>query len=294
MTIAGFYLSPEGLVFGADSTASVANSHGFHYFDFTQKVFEIGEDSTLGFLTWGMGAIGNNSYRTLLALLSDGFKAAPITSITEVTQRWLDMVWGLYDVFPLVVRCRALHQKPVYDPNAQIPDPNARTQGEEEEYNSLKDGLVVGFCIGGYVMPTREPEAAHVIFDPLSAKPTLTLHQHGAMYWWGVPNIIHRLILGADANLTNAIMQSGHWSGTQNDLDNVLQTQRINPTITLPIRDAVDYVHACIQCTIKAMKFSNLPQVCGGPIEIAVITTDRSFRWVRHKPWDAAITDGGL
>jgi hypothetical protein len=60
----------------------------------------------------------------------------------------------------------------------------------------------------------------------------------------------------------------------------------------LPIRDAVDFVHACIYSTIKALKFSNFSQICGGPIEIATITTDRQFRWVRHKPWDAALTEG--
>ena len=42
----------------------------------------------------------------------------------------------------------------------------------------------------------------------------------------------------------------------------------------------------------KAMKFSDLPQICGGPIEIAVITSDRRFRWVKHKTWDAAIMEG--
>jgi len=44
----------------------------------------------------------------------------------------------------------------------------------------------------------------------------------------------------------------------------------------------------------KAMKFSHMAPVCGGPVEIAVITTDRKFRWVRHKKFDAAIGEGGL
>jgi hypothetical protein len=61
----------------------------------------------------------------------------------------------------------------------------------------------------------------------------------------------------------------------------------------LPIREAIDFVHACVSSTIKAMKFStSLAQICGGPIEIAVITTDRRFRWVRHKDWDVAIAEG--
>ena len=37
------------------------------------------------------------------------------------------------------------------------------------------------------------------------------------------------------------------------------------------------------------MKFSHYLPVCGGPIEIAVISTDRNFRWVRHKRFDDAL-----
>ena len=35
--------------------------------------------------------------------------------------------------------------------------------------------------------------------------------------------------------------------------------------------------------------FSRLDPVCGGPIEVAVITTARRFRWVCHKELDAAL-----
>jgi hypothetical protein len=71
----------------------------------------------------------------------------------------------------------------------------------------------------------------------------------------------------------------------------LLGKHRYEPLI-LPIREAIDFVHACVSSTIKAMKFSSLAQICGGPIEIAVITTDRRFRWVRHKDWDVAIAEG--
>ena len=63
--------------------------------------------------------------------------------------------------------------------------------------------------------------------------------------------------------------------------------------VDLPIREAIDWVHASIYTTIQAMKFSHLAPVCGGPVEIAVITTDRPFRWVRHKRLDAALRQGG-
>ena len=62
------------------------------------------------------------------------------------------------------------------------------------------------------------------------------------------------------------------------------------PPGVLPIREAIDWVHASIYTTIKGIKFSRFDPVCGGPIEVAVITTDRRFRWVRHKGLDAAMS----
>jgi len=88
-------------------------------------------------------------------------------------------------------------------------------------------------------------------------------------------------------------VSSGKWNGSRVDLDAIIAKFALQHAI-LPIRDAIDFVHSCIHSTIKALKFSQLSQSCGGPIEIAVITMDRTFRWVRHKQFDAAIMDGAL
>ena len=186
-----------------------------------------------------------------------------------------------------------LAAKPPFDPNAATPDPNARTQDEETKFQELKRGLVVGFCIAGYLPPSRTPEAWEVIFDPLaSGQPTPTQIPMNNQRFWGAPKIIQRLILGADDDVKQSILTSGKWTGTDADLNNLLQTHALAHPI-VPIRDAIDFVYGCIYSTIKALKFSNFSQICGGPIEIAVITADRRFRWVRHKEWDAAISDGG-
>jgi hypothetical protein len=58
------------------------------------------------------------------------------------------------------------------------------------------------------------------------------------------------------------------------------------------LRDAIDFAYSSIHSTIKALKFSNLNQICGGPIEIAVIRTDRLFEWVQHKKWNAGLKEG--
>jgi hypothetical protein len=129
------------------------------------------------------------------------------------------------------------------------------------------------------------------MFRPLGPPPTPDSIQFGKYRFWGVPDVIQRLYQGFDKDLPATVVASGKWTGTLGELDTVLSRFKVeHPAI--PIRDAVDFVHSSIYITIKTLKFSLATQVCGGPIEIAVITTDRAFRWVRHKPWDAAITDG--
>jgi hypothetical protein len=112
--------------------------------------------------------------------------------------------------------------------------------------------------------------------------------------FWGCPNLIDRLIYGLDTLALGAIVNSGKWSGTDQELIDLLMPFCLGQPRDLPIREAIDWVHAAIYTTIKGMKFSHLAPVCGGPVEIAVITTDRLFRWVRHKSFDAAIGEGGL
>ena len=40
---------------GADSTSTYPSLSGPHYYNHAQKLFEIGEDSTVGIVTWGLG-----------------------------------------------------------------------------------------------------------------------------------------------------------------------------------------------------------------------------------------------
>src|SRR5581483_8049059 len=171
----------------------------------------------------------------------------------------------------------------------------ARNEAEEKEFNLLRNNLVVGFCVAGYWPPSRRTNAFEIVFDPLGGKPSpKDLVAAGALYnFWGAPNFMKRLIFGADDTLKQNLLNSGKWTGNAADLDAIFEKEKLGHAI-LPIRDAVDFVHTCIYSTIKALKFSNLNQICGGPIELAVITTDRRFRWVRHKTWDAAILESHL
>jgi hypothetical protein len=292
VTIAACYVSQEGVVFGADSTTTYGDPSGYHYYNHGQKLFEIGEKSTLGVVIWGLGGLPEYSHRTLLALLADDLKAHPPASVEDVAQRWADQFWAIYQAsanWSLVVELRSLAARPAFQPGAAPAVVGARTEAEETRFLQLKFGLACGFCVGGYLEPDRRPTAFAVIVDPLTNAPSVSRVQGWAFY--GAPNMIQRLLFGIDGGLKDAIASSPNWTGSSADLD-ALASQHALAHPLVPMREAVDFVHACISSTIKAMKFSNLSQICGGPIEIAVITSDRRFRWVRHKPWDSAITEG--
>jgi hypothetical protein len=301
VTIASCYLSNEGFIFGADSTASIfVGAEGYHYYDHTQKIFEVGEKSTIGAITWGLGGLPKHSYRTLFAQLADGHSgenASPAANIKELAERFADLIWPLYSqgFAADISKCQTLSKKPEYSDIA--PTPTMRTKDEQNEFFALKQNLFAGFCIGGYILPNRGPEGYTIACDPLVNGAVVEPLRINTPFW-GAPNMINRLIYGADSRMRGDILSSKdangikRWTGTDQELDSILGNYVLSHPV-LPIRDAIDFVHACIYSTIKAMKFSSLSQICGGPIELAVITTDRPFRWVRHKKWNAAIMDGG-
>jgi hypothetical protein len=290
MTIAMCYLSPEGVVLGADSTASINLPDGFHYFNHAQKLFRVGEAGSLGMLTWGLGGFRGESYRTLIAELADDIAANPPMDVAEVSDRWANLFWAAYSTHLAaeIAILQGLAVKPPFNP--AVPDPAARTEQEESDFWALSQGMVVGFCIAGAIGADRRTRAFQIIFDPLSGIAPAPQEFTGSPFW-GAPNMIQRLILGFDPALRAELLTSGKWTGTDAELDAIMNRQVLSHAI-LPIREAIDFVYTCIYSTIKALKFSSYTQICGGPIELAVITTDREFRWVRHKELDAAIYEG--
>src|SRR6266704_4370048 len=104
VTIAACYVSSEGVVFGADSTTTLmvtnpeTGTPEQHYFDFGQKIFELGEkDATRGIVTWGLGALPRDSYRTLYAEFADELKDIQPSSVEDAAQRWIKRFWSPYE-----------------------------------------------------------------------------------------------------------------------------------------------------------------------------------------------------
>lgn len=292
MTIAACYLSPEGVVFGADSTSTMTvirpgpNPTGSpHHYNYAQKIFQIGQDSTLAMTMWGLGNLGLTSYRTLIARFADSLSTTSPQTMQEVADRWNAFFWSAY----------SSEYAPVLQRVQQLLSQATRTPDEERELVFFRQTFSGGFCLGGYLLHDRTPNAFEVTYNPtLTAAGPAQALRVGSPRFWGVPNLIERLLYGLDTGIADAILTSGKWQGTPDELFALAQPFFLGQPQHLPMREAIDWIHSSIHTTIKAMKFSHLPPVCGGPVEVAVITTDRHFRWVRHKRLDSALVQGGF
>lgn len=289
MTISACYLSTEGIVFGADSTATMGVlSPGpdpiltIHQLNHAQKVFEVGpEGSGIGITIWGLGSLGSTSFRTLIAELGDALSQQELKGVSDVADAWAQRFRKAYEgAFSQEIELACfLNANPT------------RTEEEDALLKDLINQYSGGFCIGGNCPPThRRPDAYEVSFDPCN-KEIVSIRRLclGETIFRGCPNLIERLIYGVDENLYRRILESKKWIGTGDDLFDLVRESSLSLPHDLPLREAIDWIHSSILTTIKAMKFSHLPPLCGGPVEIAVVTADRPFRWVRHKRLSEAV-----
>jgi hypothetical protein len=280
MTIAACALTPEGVVFGADSTSTLITSDGLQrYLNNEQKVFEVGVDGTLGVVTWGLGRIGTMSHRSIIAALGDDLANASPASVEEAASRFAKLVWTTYDG---TLRTEINKQKAIAG------DQNAKKEDVEKAKGALEN-MTLGFCIGGHWLPNREPRAYELTFDVnIDSAPTPKPVGLFDFRFWGANLFVARL-LGLDTSAAKAIVASGKWGGNEAELEALLTARKMPINAPLPLRETADAVHALIQTTIKVMKFTSIPPVCGGHVELAVVTTDRRFRWIRHKTLGAAL-----
>ena len=286
MTIACCLVLPEGVIFSADSTASEGEDGRYHYLDHNQKIYELGEDSTLGVMTWGLAGLGGTSHRTVIARVADQFKEKPPTSVKDGTERLMNAVWDTFqsEFDDEINEYDEMHSRAM---EAARKESSQRSKRDDDRLRVLQEDMSVGFCVGGYTEPSREPEAFSFEINPtLRSKPGV--YPVIDQLIKGQPEYYYRLYDGRGESVRDKILKSGMWKGPISLLDKILNEEVIEHP-TLNIRDGIDFAHFIVYSTIKTIKFSNRNQVCGGPIEVAAITTDRNFRWVKHKTFDAAI-----
>jgi hypothetical protein len=283
LTIAACHVSPEGVVLGADSATTITRGRdGVCHLDYAQKVFEVGSPrSSIGLVTWGLGQIGADSHRTIAAECGDAHETKPFPSMQALAQHLADDVWGRY---------KAAYSEDIsrFGEILRKAGDGVATPEEIEEAKRLLDVGACGYCLAGRVGRRGRCEAIEILWG-VDGPPKVRKLDEEAPCFWGVPQIMLRLLYGIDHDTIRAILESGKWQGTMDELAAIAAGRPLVWPRLLPIREAIDWVHTVIHTTIRGTKFASWPHFCGGPVEIAAITTDRPFRWVRHKRLDAAI-----
>ena len=240
----------------------------------------------MGIACWGIGQLNGTSYRTMSSELDDAIRSGNVVNFESAVNWWTDKFYLMYE-------SEYAHILSVSKPLVQKRKLGTITPAEENQLKMYAN-LSGGFCIAGRFPPERSPRAFQVIYGAEIDRPDAISELGPSPTWaiWGCRNITDRIIDGVDSNVKSMILTSGKWQGTESELEALLHPLRLEPypTVHLPLREASDWIFSLIFSTVKAFKFSTLPPVCGGPIDIALISSDRPFRWVRHKRIGAAIS----
>jgi len=293
MTIAICFRTPEGVVLGADSaTTYPMGEAGERYLNHSQKVFQVDDEGSMGIVTFGSMGLGDTSIRTLIARLGDRFRNEDTRPKTvREAAFWLQCMvsnevqttfrrdkWRLLEIADKVAA-----GLPIAPRDAKF----------VQETMVLAQTFLAGFYVGGRDQDDREPTlyTCFVRVTGTAEPPMMT------GFGWvmnGATQIPLRLLRGWNADLLAAVLgakdasKTPFWKGSAQDLRDALASLEMSVNPHMPIREAVDFVHSMITMTAKAVKFGQLPPSVGGPAEVAVITSDRPFRWIRHKGFDSA------
>lgn len=261
MTIAAAYLTSEGVVLGADSTTTVSRGGAVvQLLNHAQKVFEIGHPGRMALCTWGSGIIATTSHRTIAARLSD-YVAANNATVIQAADELVRMVTT------------------EFAPPAQFQR--------------------VGYFIGGR-NPDRTIRCFSLWFEAL-ATVVRTEMKPGECHFAGNPEFFSRVVDGYAPRLKDSLRTAviAKVPGLPAEFASKFDEAFAEVTASLatvgfqdvPIREAIDYVHAFLHITIKAFKFRIGAPICGGPIEVGFVTSDRDFRWAVHKSFGTAVAE---
>lgn len=267
MTICVAVRTAEGLVLAADSAVmlqgKVKTPGGdvpgiVQTFEFANKVARV-KDYPVGTMSWGIASIADRSIQSLIMEFEHGYLSRDENqkyTVKRVADDLLRFLKGRY--------------KAAY--------PSSR---------SGQPGL--GLFIGGYSAGKFFSEQYEYEFPKSTRwevirpnKPDGT-PDFGAN-WFGQKDALIRLIKGFDRNAIQELVNRGaDQKIVQKWLDdNVAELPLV--FAGMPLQDTIDFANYAVQVVIGQFRFSAGPPLCGGDVDIAVITPN-AFQWAQRKQW---------
>jgi hypothetical protein len=258
MSIGMVIKGPEGLVLAADSRQTITaraqdNTPIPVNFDNARKVIKIPLPNNLpvGLVTYGLGGLGLRSISSLvLEFTSSGLSG--VGSVREFAEKLGSHFKGLWE--------KAM--PPGYS------------------------GPGISFIVAG-MDPQDIFGKVFVVELPEPATPEERSGGAGefGITWGGQREVVDRLLRGYDVRVLRMVQE--HLSIGPDKMAEVeaklaMLTMQI-PFQMLPLQDCIDLAIFFVRTTIAAQTLTIGLRGCGGPIDIAVITPEKEFRWVQEK-----------
>jgi 20S proteasome alpha/beta subunit len=296
--------TPVGIVLAADSRQSYRNMKGMARVgsDNASKIFQI--NSRVGVGAAGLAFLPDGAVVKNVSHFIEEYKRNPEVEKLEVEET----AQGLYDLFNQKYNWKAqlielesniaqdLNSKGLRILNVQKMDNQIKfsyqnPQGIVEDITAGSDPielLVAGYNTDGshQVFSCRVPGSIQNLRDSYQLD-----KQYGSS-WIGQGDVVTRIVLGFDGRIANVdFMKEVFHSRGEADIQS--QLQGLEYAIqwgSMSLQDAVDFSTLMIQTTSAMQRFSDginadpgdMPGV-GGPIDVAVITPDQGFIWVKRK-----------
>lgn len=278
MTICISVKVSEGVVLAADSTATImgwatnppsGEPSVLKTYDHARKLSHV-KDYPIGTLSWGTYLIGSRSVESLIKEYEYS-----LLSLEEETEKFKREKNGADKFYPYSVQTIAgglfQHIKLFY----------------ENEFHNAPKPPELGILISGYSSNQFFPEQwmfslpqstelTHVRPD-IDNKPVF-----GAQ-WFGVTDAIVRLHHGRDDRIIGKLAE--RFKLKPEEIVELLKEYEY-PVIFhgMPLQDAIDYATYMINVVIGRFRFVIGAPLCGGEIDVAVITPN-AFTWVQRKTW---------
>jgi hypothetical protein len=257
---------PEAIILAADSMVSLEGAiktpQGqktgiVQTFEFANKITQI-KDYPIGAMSWGTAGISNRSIQSLIMEFEHNYPALKDNTaytVKEIAKKLLDEMRKRYDA--------------TYPSGTKQPR--------------------LGFYMGGYSSGQFFSDQYTFEFpkdkDWVEVRPNNPngIPSFGAD-WFGLTDALTRLIKGYDKKSLEELVRRG--------VDKAIIQKWIDDNISelplvfdgMPIQDAVDFANYAVQVTIGRYRFCLGPPLCGGDIDIAVITPN-AFQWAQRKRW---------
>lgn len=256
------------VVFAADSASSLVGvTQGgepviFNVYQHGNKVFNLYKGKPIAAMTCGMAHMGDAS----IAALAKDFRR---------------------------IITKGIGGDPIDENNYTIKAVAERAHSFfSAKYNELDPGPVgehgFEFWIGGYGSAWDGAEIWKIVIRNGEVLPLeLLVGQDIPSYiaWGGQPQPIHRLIIGFDEKLGEALEAAGLApEATQQLLDQVrqrLQTPLVEPS--MPVGDAIQLADFLVDLTKRYFAFLPGADSVGGATDIATVTKHEGFKWIRRK-----------